>query len=231
MEHPRVSLIIPVFNEQEAIANVLSDLPRHLVHEIIVVDNGSTDETAQLAADAGARVIRENRRGYGSACLKGISVADKPDIIAFIDGDYSDHPEELSKVLEPILSGQAEFCVGSRVLGKPEPGALLARARFGNWLSTALISAFFGVDFTDLGPFRAIRASTLEKMDMQDTTFGWTVEMQVKAALMRVRIAEVPVSYRKRIGFSKITGTIEGTIKAGWKILFMILRQAARPLI
>jgi glycosyltransferase involved in cell wall biosynthesis len=230
MEQPKVSVIIPVFNEQDAITNVISDLPKNLIHEIIVVDNGSTDETARLAAEAGARVVRESRRGYGSACLKGISVVDGPDIIAFIDGDYSDHPQELVQVLEPLFSGQADFCVGSRVLGKREPGALLPQARFGNWLSTALISAFFGVDFTDLGPFRAIRACWLEQMDMQDTTFGWTVEMQVKAALMRLRTVEVPVSYRKRIGVSKITGTIEGTIKAGWKILFTIFKYAARPL-
>jgi glycosyltransferase involved in cell wall biosynthesis len=230
MLQPRVSVIIPVFNEQDAITNVLADLPAHLINEIIVVDNGSTDATARLASEAGARVVREDRKGYGSACLKGISVTDHPDIIAFIDGDYSDHPEELGRILAPLFTGQVDFCIGSRVLGNREPGALLPQARFGNWLSTVLISGFFGVDFTDLGPFRAIRSKTLEQMRMQDTTFGWTVEMQVKAAQMRVQTIEVPVSYRKRIGVSKITGTIEGTIKAGWKILYTIFKYAASPI-
>ena len=227
---PRVSVIIPVFNEQDAITAVLSDLPKHLITEIIVVDNGSTDATARLASENGARVVSESRRGYGSACLKGIASTDRPDIIAFIDGDYSDHPQELKQVLAPILSGNVDFCVGSRVRGEREPGALLPQARFGNWLSTSLIAAFFGVDFTDLGPFRAIRADTLARLDVQDTTFGWTVEMQVKAALLRIPTVEVPVSYRRRIGVSKITGTIEGTIKAGWMILFTIFKYAARPI-
>ena len=229
MKQPRVSVIIPVFNEQDAITRVLADLPKHLIHEIIVVDNGSTDKTAQLAAEAGARVVAESRRGYGSACLKGIASSDNPDIIAFIDGDYSDHPEEMTRVLAPLLEDRADFCIGSRVLGNREPGALLPQARFGNWLATTLISAFFGADYTDLGPFRAIRRETLARLNMQDRTFGWTVEMQVKAARLRVRTTEVPVSYRKRIGVSKITGTLEGTIKAGWKILFTIFKHAANP--
>jgi len=229
MTKPRVSVVIPVFNEQDAITRVLQDLPWDLLHEVIVVDNGSTDQTAKLATAAGARVVEESRRGYGSACLRGIDSAESPDIIAFIDGDYSDHPQEMVDVLAPLLAGRADFVVGSRVLGRSEPGALLPQARFGNWLATALISAFSGVDFTDLGPFRAIRTHTLQQMEMQDTTFGWTVEMQVKAALSRVRTEEVPVSYRKRIGVSKITGTLEGTIKAGWKILLTIFKHAARP--
>lgn len=229
MTRPRVSVVIPVFNEQDAITRVLEDLPSRLIHEIIVVDNGSTDETARLAAAAGARVVREDRRGYGSACLKGIASADRPDIVAFVDGDYSDHPEELTHILAPLFEGKADFVVGSRALGVRERGALLPQARFGNWLATTLISALFGYDFTDLGPFRAIRRTTLEALDMQDTTFGWTVEMQVKAAIQRVRAVEVPVSYRRRIGVSKITGTLEGTVKAGWKILFTIFKLAARP--
>lgn len=228
-DHPRVSVIIPVFNEQDAITRVIGDLPRAMIEEIIVVDNGSTDKTAELAKRAGARVVTESRKGYGSACLKGIASADRPDIIAFIDGDYSDHPDEMPSVLAPILENRADLTIGSRVLGEREPGALLPQARFGNWLATALISAFYGIDFTDLGPFRAIRKHTLDQLNMQDTTFGWTVEMQVKAARGRVRIQEVPVSYRKRIGVSKITGTLEGTIKAGWKILFTIFKYAARP--
>ena len=229
MPSPRISVVIPVLNEQESIERVLADLPELLINEVIVVDNGSTDQTAQLARDAGARVVQEPRRGYGSACLRGIASADRPDIIAFVDGDYSDHPEEMTRVLAPILGGHADFCVGSRVLGNREPGAIPPQARFGNWLATTLISALFGADFTDLGPFRAIRTETLRKIDTQDTTFGWTVEMQVKAALLRVRTAEVPISYRKRIGASKITGTLQGTIKAGWKILFTIFKHAARP--
>ena len=229
MSYPRVSVVIPVFNEQDAITSVIADLPHHLLTEIIVVDNGSTDQTAHLAARAGARVVNESRRGYGSACLKGIASADKPDIIAFIDGDYSDHPEEMTGILEPIFANRAEFVVGSRTRGENEPGALLPQAVFGNWLATALISAFFGVDYTDLGPFRAIRKETLDRLDMRDTTFGWTVEMQVKAAKSRIRTVEVPVSYRKRIGVSKITGTLQGTVKAGWKILFTIFKYAARP--
>ena len=229
MSLPRISVIIPVFNEQDAIEHVIGDLPREMLHEIIVVDNGSTDKTAELAKQCGARVVEEAQRGYGNACLRGIASADTPDIIAFVDGDYSDHPDEMERVLGPILDGKADLIIGSRVLGEREPGALLPQARFGNWFATALISAFFGTDFTDLGPFRAIRKETLDALDMQDRTFGWTVEMQVKAARARLRVTEVPVSYRKRIGVSKITGTLEGTIKAGWKILFTIFKCAARP--
>ena len=229
MNLPRISVIIPVFNEQDAIEHVIGDLPREMLHEIIVVDNGSTDKTAELAKQCGARVVKEAQRGYGNACLRGIASADTPDIIAFVDGDYSDHPDEMERVLGPILDGKADLIIGSRVLGEREPGALLPQARFGNSFATALISAFFGTDFTDLGPFRAIRKETLDALDMQDRTFGWTVEMQVKAARARLRVTEVPVSYRKRIGVSKITGTLEGTIKAGLKILFTIFKCAARP--
>ena len=225
----RISLIIPVFNEQDAIQNVLHDLPRGLLTEIIVVDNGSTDRTAQLARDSGARVVEEPRKGYGSACLAGIAAVDAPDIVAFLDGDYSDFPGELSDVVRPILEGRADLVIGSRVLGECEPGALLPQARFGNWLATLLIEALFGVHFTDLGPFRAVTARALEAMRMNDQTFGWTVEMQVKAALLQLRVTEVPTRYRRRIGVSKITGTLQGTIRAGYKILFTIFKYAAHP--
>lgn len=224
MPAPRISVIIPVFNEQEGIVSVLRDIPEGLVSEVIVVDNGSTDRTAQLAAQAGARVVREARRGYGSACLSGIASADCPDILVFLDGDYSDHPDEMPLLLDPILRGEADLVIGSRALGRREAGALMPQARFGNWLATRLIRLLFGVRFTDLGPFRAVRREALERMGMQDTTFGWTVEMQVKAARLGLRTTEAPVSYRRRKGVSKITGTVAGTIRAGYKILYTIFR-------
>ncbi|MDE2799911.1 MAG: glycosyltransferase family 2 protein [Gemmatimonadota bacterium] len=221
---PRISVIIPVFNEQDAIEKVIGDIPDKLPTEIIVVDNGSTDQTAKLAAAMGARIIRENRRGYGSACLAGIAATNEPDIVVFLDGDYSDHPNEMPDLIAPILENRADLVIGSRVLGNSEPGALMIQARFGNRLATSLIKILFGVSYTDLGPFRAIRYLALLDLNMRDKTFGWTVEMQVKAAKQPLKIQEVPVSYRKRIGVSKITGTLKGTLKAGWKILFTIFK-------
>ena len=221
---PRISVVIPVFNEQDAIEKVIGDIPSHLPTEIIVVDNGSTDQTAKLAAAMGARIVRENRRGYGSACLAGIAATGEPDIVVFLDGDYSDHPNEMPDLIAPILENRADLVIGSRVLGNSEPGALMIQARFGNRLATSLIKILFGVSYTDLGPFRAIRYGALMDLNMRDKTFGWTVEMQVKAAKQALKIQEVPVSYRKRIGVSKITGTLKGTLKAGWKILFTIFR-------
>ncbi len=221
---PRISVIIPVFNEQDAIEKVIGDIPGHLPTEIIVVDNGSTDQTAKLAAAMGARIVRENRRGYGSACLAGIAATNNPDIVVFLDGDYSDHPNEMPDLIAPILANRADLVIGSRVLGNSEPGALMIQARFGNRLATTLIKILFGVSYTDLGPFRAIRYRALIDLDMRDKTFGWTVEMQVKAAKKALKIQEMPVSYRKRIGVSKITGTLKGTLKAGWKILFTIFK-------
>ena len=220
----RISVIIPVFNEQDAIEKVIGDIPDNLPTEIIVVDNGSTDQTAKLAAAMGARIVRENRRGYGSACLAGIAATGEPDIVVFLDGDYSDHPNEMPDLIAPILENRADLAIGSRVLGNSEPGALMIQARFGNRLATSLIKILFGVSYTDLGPFRAIRYGALMDLNMRDKTFGWTVEMQVKAAKQALKIQEVPVSYRKRIGVSKITGTLKGTLKAGWKILFTIFR-------
>ena len=220
----RISVIIPVFNEQDAIEKVIGDIPGNLPTEIIVVDNGSTDQTAKLAAAMGARIVRENRRGYGSACLAGIAATNDPDIVVFLDGDYSDHPNEMPDLIAPILENRADLVLGSRVLGNSEPGALMIQARFGNRLATSLIKILFGVSYTDLGPFRAIRYLALLDLNMRDKTFGWTVEMQVKAAKQALKIQEVPVSYRKRIGVSKITGTLKGTLKAGWKILFTIFK-------
>lgn len=220
----KISVIIPAFNEERSIGKVITDIPKELVHEIIVVDNACTDRTVEVAESAGARVVREERRGYGYACLAGIAALNAPDIVVFLDGDYSDYPAEMSMLVQPILSGEAEMVIGSRIRGTREKGALLPQARFGNALATFLIRLLFGVHYTDLGPFRAIRYDRLREMNMQDKTFGWTVEMQVKAAKMGIRVCEVPVSYRKRIGQSKITGTVQGTIKAGYKILATIFR-------
>ena len=221
---PKIAVVIPVFNEQEAIRNVLSDIPSHLDADVVVVDNGSTDRTVDLARQMGARIVHEHRRGYGWACLAGIDALEKPDIVVFLDGDYSDYPDEMTLLVKPIAEGRADMVIGSRTLGTREAGALLPQARFGNWLATWLIRRLFGANFTDLGPFRALAYPALVKLDMQDKTFGWTVEMQVKAARMDFRFLEVPVSYRRRIGVSKITGTVSGTIKAGWKILYTIFR-------
>jgi glycosyltransferase involved in cell wall biosynthesis len=227
-EPPRVSLIIPALNEESSLPLVLDAVPRDRVQEILVVDNGSRDGTARVARERGARVIREDRRGYGSACLAGIAAADRPDVVAFLDGDFSDRPEELPQVLAPILEGRADLVIGSRTTGSRERGALLPQAVFGNWLATALIRLFWGQRFTDLGPFRAIRADALRAIGMRDPDFGWTVEMQVKAARAGLRCAEVPVSYRRRVGRSKITGTVRGTVLASRKILGTIFREALR---
>jgi glycosyltransferase involved in cell wall biosynthesis len=223
---PRVTLVIPALNEEASLPRVLDALPRGLLHEIVVVDNGCTDGTPDVARERGARVVSEPRRGYGSACLAGIAAADAPDVIAFIDADFSDHPGELPLVLAPILDGTADLVVGSRVTGRRERGALLPQARFGNWLATRLMRWFWGVPFTDLGPFRAVRADALQRIGMRDREFGWTVEMQVKAARLGLRCVEVPVSYRARIGKSKITGTVRGTVRAGTRILGTIFREA-----
>ena len=220
----KISVIIPAFNEERSIGKVITDIPKELVHEIIVVDNACTDRTVEVAESAGARVVREERRGYGYACLAGIAALNAPDIVVFLDGDYSDYPAEMSMLVQPVLNGEAEMVIGSRTRGTREKGALLPQARFGNALATFLIRLLFGVHYTDLGPFRAIRYDRLREMNMQDKTFGWTVEMQVKAAKMGIRVCEVPVSYRRRIGQSKITGTVQGTIKAGYKILATIFR-------
>ena len=226
---PRISVIIPVLNEQDALIHVLRDLPWDLVNEVIVVDNGSTDATAQVASRAGARVIYEPQRGYGAACLAGIRAMQQSDIVVFVDGDYSDHPNELPHVVKPIVDGQADMVIGSRVLGVRERGALVLQARWGNWLAVTLIRFLYGVRYSDLGPFRAIRTASLLLLGMRDQRYGWTVEMQVRAVKANLRIQEVPVSYRKRTGQSKISGTLRGCLLAGIAIIGTIVRHGYRP--
>ena len=222
---PSVAVIIPVFNERESLPLVVADIPRDVVGEIVVVDNGSTDDTRLVASGLPVRLVREERRGYGSACLAGISAleASPPEILVFLDGDYSDHPEELPRLTEAIAAG-ADLAIGSRMLGRREPGALLPQARFGNALACLLIRLISGHRYTDLGPFRAIRWDALRSLGMEDRDFGWTVEMQLKALKKGLLVVEVPVSYRRRVGVSKITGTLAGTLAAGRKILWTIAR-------
>ena len=221
---PKISVIIPAYNEEESLPHVLNDLPQDRLHQIIVVDNRSTDRTAEVARENGAAVVHEKRQGYGSACLAGMAVLENPDIVVFLDGDYSDYPEEIDLLVEPILKDEADFIVGSRMILKESRGALLPQARYGNMLAVFLIRLFFGHRYTDLGPFRAIRYESLRAIGMRDKNFGWTVEMQIKAIKSELRIREIPVRYRMRIGVSKITGTVSGTFKAGTKIIYTIFK-------
>ena len=221
---PKISVIIPAFNEESSIGLVLNDLPRKTLHEIIVVDNGSTDNTAEVALESGARVVQEKRKGYGSACLRGIAELNQPDIVVFLDGDYSDYPEDIDQLIQPILSGEKDFVLGSRMILPESRAALLPQARYGNRLAVFLMRIFFRHRYTDLGPFRAIRYDSLINIGMQDTNFGWTVEMQIKAVQKGLRICEIPVRYRQRVGVSKITGTFSGTLKAGTKIIYTIFK-------
>ena len=206
----------------------MNDIPKHLIRDIIVCNNGSTDQTAQVAAAAGATVVNQPKKGYGNACLKGMEyIAQKtikPDIIVFLDADYSDHPEEMTLIIAPITEGVADLVIGSRALGARESGSMTPQQVFGNWLATRLIQLFFNTSFTDLGPFRAIRYDKLLDINMIDKNFGWTVEMQVKAAKRKLRCVEIPVTYRRRIGVSKVSGTLKGTILAGYKIILTIFR-------
>ena len=220
----RISIIIPAYNEESSIGLVLDALPQEKLHEIIVVDNGSSDATARVAQEHGARVVKEPRKGYGSACLKGIDELDAPDIVVFIDGDFSDFPEEIVLLIGPIETGEKDFVLGSRMILPKSQLALLPQARYGNRLAVFLIKLFFKHEFTDLGPFRAIRYSSLMSIGMKDMDFGWTVEMQIKAVRNGLRIREVPVNYRKRVGISKISGTVLGTFRAGTKIIYTIFK-------
>ncbi len=221
----QIGVVIPALNEEEAIGKVISEIP-DWVDKIIVVDNGSVDRTALYARAAGAKVVREDEPGYGAACLAGLAALPPVDVIVFLDGDYSDYPEDMEALVAPIVGGGYDLVIGSRVLGKPERGSLTPVQMFGNWLATRLIRLFWGVKFTDLGPFRAISGNALNAIGMADRNYGWTVEMQVKAAKAGLRCMEIPVRYRRRIGSSKVSGTVQGSIKAGVKILSVIGWQA-----
>jgi glycosyltransferase involved in cell wall biosynthesis len=224
----RVSVIIPTRNEASAISRVLADLPADLVTEVLVVDSNSTDGTPEIAAKMGARVVHEPQRGYGRACLKGLAIADAPDVVVFLDGDYSDRPAELPLLLAPIAEGRADITLGSRLGKQRIVGALPWHAVFGNWLAASLIKLLYGVRISDLGPFRAARAEVLRELTLEEATYGWAVEMILKGALKGFRIVEVPVSYYPRIGKSKISGTVRGTLGAAWFILSRIVRYYFR---
>jgi len=228
---PDIKVIIPAFNEADSIAHVIKEVPDY-VSEIIVVNNNSSDETVQNARAAGATVLTENRKGYGHACLCGINYIVKqskpPQIIVFIDGDYSDYPEELTKVVKPILEDDVDLVIGARVKRLREEGSMTPQQIFGNWLATSLMKLFFGATFTDLGPFRAIKYDKLLALQMEDKTYGWTVEMQLKALKKKLTYTEVPVRYKKRIGISKVSGTVKGSIFAGVKILGWIFKYSLK---
>ncbi|MFY0712591.1 glycosyltransferase family 2 protein [Seonamhaeicola sp. NFXS20] len=226
---PKIKVIIPAYNEADSIGKVIKDIP-NIVEEIIVVSNNSTDNTEANAKKAGATVLTENRKGYGYACLKGMNyIAEnkkKPDIVVFLDGDYSDYPDELTKIVEPIINNNIDFVIGARVKKLRESGSMTKPQIFGNWLATTLMKLMFGSKFTDLGPFRAIKYEKLLALKMEDKTYGWTVEMQLKALKQKLTYTEVPVNYRNRIGISKVSGTVKGAIFAGIKILGWIFKYS-----
>jgi len=225
-----VDVVIPAFNEERSIALVLGDLP--CVRNVIVANNDSTDDTASIAERHGAIVVLETQRGYGSACLKGLATIrerieageDEPKVVVFLDADYSDHPQYLTQMVEPIIAGDADFVLGSRMLGEREPGAMPIQSIYGNKLACFLMRWLFGIKYTDLGPFRAIDYQSLCSLGMNDENFGWTIEMQIKAARAKLRTQEIPVPYRRRVGVSKISGTITGSVRAGYKILYTIAK-------
>ncbi|MDX1582211.1 MAG: glycosyltransferase family 2 protein [Thermoanaerobaculia bacterium] len=224
-----VAVIIPALDEEPSIASVIRGLDHPSIRQVIVGDNGSRDRTAEIALREGAEVVAVEERGYGAACAGALEmVRPEIDTVLFVDGDGSDDLSEMNRLLEPIARGEADLVIGSRALGDVEPGALTPQQRFGNWLATRLIRLFFGHHYTDLGPFRAIRRDTLAIIGMQDRRYGWTVEMQIRALQIGAKVVEVPVSYRKRIGKSKISGTVTGVIKAGWWILWTIAKYGLR---
>lgn len=224
-----IKVIIPAFNEEDSITNVVNDIPS-IVNEVIVVSNNSTDKTEENAAKAGASVLKEPRKGYGYACLKGMDYVaqqkELPDIIVFLDGDYSDYPEQLTEIVDPILQKDIDLVIGARVKELRASGSMTPQQVFGNWLATFLMKLFFGAKFTDLGPFRAIKYKKLLDLEMEDKTYGWTVEMQLKALKKQFSYVEVPVKYRNRIGVSKVSGTVKGSIFAGVKILGWIFKYS-----
>ena len=230
LQIPRIAVVIPAWNEEGSIGRVIDALPRDYVERVVVADNNSTDYTATVAAKFGATVVPARRQGYGSACLvalahlAGLPEERRPEIVVFVDADFSDHPEQLPLLVDPIIAGEADFVLGSRMLKKQPAGALLPQAIFGNKLACFLMRLFFKARYTDLGPFRAISWRALASLGMCDPDFGWTVEMQIKAARRGLRTREVEVDYRPRIGYSKITGTVKGTVKAGYKILLTLFR-------
>lgn len=224
-----VDVVIPAWNEELSIGNVVRDIDRSVVRNVFVVDNNSKDKTASVAKDAGAIVIPEPHQGYGAACLKGIAAANGVDVVAdiivFMDADYSDYAEEMTSLLQPIISGEADMVIGSRARGSREKKSMTIPQVFGNWLATRMIRLFYGFAYTDLGPYRAIRLESLNALGMRDRDFGWTVEMQIRALKKKLKIAEVPVNYRRRIGVSKVSGTVKGTVLAGYKIITTIFKH------
>lgn len=225
---PVVVVIIPAFNEENSVGMVVSEIPEGLTNKIIVVNNNSNDQTKSNAAKVGAIVVDEPIQGYGMACLTGIALAStfvpQPEIIVFIDADYSDYPEEMNDLITPIVEDDYDMVIGSRALGKRQRGSMTPQQIFGNWLATTLIRWFYKVKYTDLGPFRAIKFKKLMELEMKDKTYGWTVEMQLKAAKKNFKVKEVPVRYKVRIGHSKVSGTVKGTVLAGYKIITTIFK-------
>jgi len=228
---PRIAVVIPAWNEEGSIGRVIDALPKDYVGRVVVADNNSTDYTATVARKFGAEVVPATRQGYGSACLvalahlRALPDGERPEIVVFVDADFSDHPEQLPLLVDPIIDGRADFVLGSRMLKRQPAGAMLPQAVFGNKLACFMMRLFFNKRYTDLGPFRAITWDALERLQMSDPNFGWTVEMQIKAARHGLRTLEVAVDYRPRIGYSKITGTLSGTVRAGYKILLTLFRH------